>query len=295
MQETSAAAASLIASVSEDLQKLEQTAARDLSASQELANVLRARLAASDRGGLNASRGAEKEIDACDDEPKVENAGPEKPWTIDQQVSVTASSLIPALIQDNVTLECNLRDYKSAFQAALDDLFHAKNEIVELDLVQREGAKLEEIIQQERHAQQRLRKENLILEERLDELKGVLQQATAAQDDEVGESLIELLAAENSALRAMLFNCSGAGAPGTPLRARSISSRASPSSQSRGRASSTGSSPGPDALMEFHLGTLGQSCEEVFQACEVPPMPPMPPPSPPSEHREVKPAARHDG
>lgn len=289
MQHSSAG--SLIASAtSEDIQqRLEQTAARDPSASEALANVLRARLAASDRSRVLASRGAEKKMNACD-----EATGPEKPWTIEQQVSVTASSLIPALIQDNVTLECNIRDYKSAFQAALEDLSRIKNQIVELDLVQREGAKLEEIIQEERQAKQRLRKENLILEERLDELKGVLKQATAAQDDEIGESLIELLAAENSALRAMLFNCSGAGAPGTPLRARSISSRASPSSQSRGRASSAGSSPGPDALMEFHLGTLGQSCEEVFQARDVPPMPPMPPPSPPSEHREVGPS-RHDG
>lgn len=294
-----ASAASLLASCSEDIQRLEQIAARDLSASEELANLLRARVATSDRSGLSSRDSDEKDASSSSefpDGPKYESTGSEKTSTIEKQVSSAASSLIPAMIQDNVMLECNIRDYNSALQAALDDLFNTKNKVVELDLVQCEGSKLEQIIRQERDAQQCLRKENLILEERLDELGGVLQKAMAAEDDEVGESLIELLAAENSALRAMLFSRSdGAGAPGTPLRARSISSRASPSSQSHGRASSTGSSPGPDALMEFHLGTLGQGCEEGFPTCEVPPMPPMPPPSPPSEHREVNNLARHNG
>eukprot|EP00931_Biecheleriopsis_adriatica_P094951 TRINITY_DN68580_c0_g1_i1.p1 TRINITY_DN68580_c0_g1~~TRINITY_DN68580_c0_g1_i1.p1 ORF type:complete len:315 (-),score=81.82 TRINITY_DN68580_c0_g1_i1:17-961(-) len=294
-----------------DIARLERQAASDLSISQRLVALLQARSSTAEIDRqvrtLTAEVDQQSVQDAeamacwdslgCDDglldAPAAEAIVPEggalqTAAKQEDRTSAIAASLIPALVKDNTVLESNLRDYDLALQAALQELLRVRAEAVEMQSLKNEAAAVNEWLRQEHHARQQLQAKKLALQGRQQDLLAVLQEAAAADDDERAEALVKALAAENSALRSMLFSRpDGSCAPDTPLRCPSFSSRASPSSDGR-RPSSTGSSsPNADGTIDIDFPFASQGNPETI----VPPLPPMPPPSPPSEHRDIKPMA----
>ncbi|CAE8627765.1 unnamed protein product [Polarella glacialis] len=193
-----------------------------------------------------------------------------------------ASILIPALVQDNATIESNLCDYDRALQAAIHETLRVQAEAVEVEGMHQQVSELHEQLRHEYEARQQLRLENVRLEDRHMELLAIVREAACAEDDDEllsGDALAESLAEENQALRALLFSGPrGDVASDTPQRATS-SAWASPSGSRR--TSSGGSSPSPPGPISIAFPFDEFPDCYATSASIVPALPPMPPPSPP--------------
>lgn len=109
-------------------------------------------------------------------------------------------------MRDNTVLECNLQDHDTALHHALQDVLRLKTQLFQLDGACGQVRQLQELLSHEMHHRERLRQENSGLQERNRELVSVIQEATEAADDDENAALIQDLAVENNALRALLFS-----------------------------------------------------------------------------------------
>lgn len=148
---------------------------------------------------------------------------------------------IRAMAQDYTVLKCNVRDYDAALRAVLGEVRQLRVEVSRVDSARATVAELQEFLNHETKAQQRLRERNASLATRNSELTSLIRASLSATGDEESEAFIDALLTENTMLWRMVQTSQSANrASGIALSAP----LASPLPQRHSLSSRTRSSPG---------------------------------------------------